>query len=611
MSINRREWLLGAAAGSLSPMAGESLPRGVASVWAVSDGEKIGRDDLGHPGKAHNSSWTGQWVRLFGARNEVVAFQLIVESDQAGIDALRVRLPLLRDKRSGREIRYQPPATDPADSVGRPIQIFTENYLYIPRPGDASWIYQAGSPSAPADIVGWKPVQLVPENALPGRGGFPLRVPARRNQAIWIEIYAARNLPTGFYTGELLVEVDGASLRIPVGLDLFDFTLTDQNSLQAMFFYESSQPVLYQGRNLDSEYHRFAHRHRVELVHAYSEADAERARGRFDGADFQLERGYSGPGQGTGNRILPNTFYTPVMAFDDRASAWSNSDEWMRFLARFRPDAITFVYMPDEPGPSEYARIRRIAENIKSNPGPGRGLPVFVSKAYTPELDGAIDIWCSPPQGYDIARAAYERTQGRGYWIYNGGRPQAAAIVIESPATDPRSIPWACFKHSIDVYFYWHTDHWKHNHQKPGEKIQNVWANPITFDTRDGAGDGSFAYGDGVLLYPGTELLHPEENRGIAGPVGTIQLANFRRGLQDHLYLTMARSLGLAPLVEKALTAVVPRVFSDAGETVGFAEDANSYEVARYNLGRAIESLVSREGSRGSGVGRPRRGSSR
>ncbi len=57
--------------------------------------------------------------------------------------------------------------------------------------------------------------------------------------------------------------------------------------------------------------------------------------------------------------------------------------------------------------------------------------------------------------------------------------------------------------------------------------------------------DQGYIHGDGVLIYPGEERLHPDEDRGIAGPIGTVQLANFRRGLQDHQYLTMARKLGL------------------------------------------------------------------
>lgn len=67
-----------------------------------------------------------------------------------------------------------------------------------------------------------------------------------------------------------------------------------------------------------------------------------------------------------------------------------------------------------------------------------------------------------------------------------------------------------------------------------------------------------------------------------------IQLANFRRGLQDHQYLTLARQLGLHVLVSELLGAIVPRVFSDAGERVSFPETGNPYEAARLKLARAI-----------------------
>ena len=87
--------------------------------------------------------------------------------------------------------------------------------------------------------------------------------------------------------------------------------------------------------------------------------------------------------------------------------------------------------------------------------------------------------------------------------------------------------------------------------------------------------------GDGVLIYPGEERLHPEEDRGIAGPVASMQLANLRRGLQDHQYLTLARQRGLTGVVDAALAAVVPRVFSDAGDRVSFPETGRSVRGAR------------------------------
>ena len=61
-----------------------------------------------------------------------------------------------------------------------------------------------------------------------------------------------------------------------------------------------------------------------------------------------------------------------------------------------------------------------------------------------------------------------------------------------------------------------------------------------------------------------------------------------RRGLQDHLYLTLARQRGLESPVQEGLQTLVPAMFSDAGETVGFSEKGDDYEEARYRLGKAL-----------------------
>ena len=71
---------------------------GVASVWAVGDGEKVPPDAVASPLAHGNAAWDGRTVRLFGARNEVVAFQVIVQADAAGIGALSASLPELRQR---------------------------------------------------------------------------------------------------------------------------------------------------------------------------------------------------------------------------------------------------------------------------------------------------------------------------------------------------------------------------------------------------------------------------------------------------------------------------------------------------------------------------------
>ena len=563
---------------------------GVTSIWAVGDGERLARDARPAGLKARNAVWDGRRVSLFGARNEVLAFQVVVEADARGIGALSIALPELRHRGGRGRIAYAPPGADPSDAVGRPIQVFTVHYMNVTRPTHADWAWAPESPAAPRGFLGWQPVQLVPENARAGRGGLPVKVGPSLGQSLWIEIYLARDLAPGTYEGTITVTADGRRTALPVALEVLDFALPDRNSLDAMVYYEPSQPELYHGRNLDPAYHRFAHRHRIELVHGYDEAAVRASRGRFDGSDFTRARGYEGPGEGVGNRIVPRSFYGPGRGWDDRDEAWRRADSWMTFLAANVPGARTFLYAPDEPRAREYPGILALGANIHSNPGPGKALPLFVTKHWVPELDEAIDFWCSGPQRFDIARAAKERARGRSHCFYNGGRPNGPSPVIDAPATEARAIAWAAFKHDVDLYFYWHGVHWQHNRQKQGERRQNVWAEPITFDNRGQPDKEDFGYinGDGVLLYPGEERLHPEEDRGIAGPVSTVQLANLRRGLQDHQYLTLARGLGLEALVSSVVQGVVPRVFSDAGTTVGFSESGEDYEAARRRLADAI-----------------------
>src|SRR4029453_6812402 len=138
----------------------------------------------------------------------IIAFQIIVEAGAEGIQQLTASLPELSQKGGKGTIKYAQPANDPTNYVGRPIQLFSVNYMNVETPSHADWVFKPGSPAAPKDPTGWKPVQLVPENAGVGRGGFPLSVAASQNQAIWIEIYTSKNLPADIYRGQINIVAD-------------------------------------------------------------------------------------------------------------------------------------------------------------------------------------------------------------------------------------------------------------------------------------------------------------------------------------------------------------------------------------------------------------------
>ena len=210
---------------------------------------------------------------------------------------------------------------------------------------NANWIHHPTLPSAINNPLGWKPVQLVPENALSGKGGYPLMTNPLQNQSIWFEVYIQKDLVAGIYFGNVVIETSEGDYTIPVRLEVLDFSLPDENSLNTMFYFENFGPLLYMGEAVDYEprFHRFAHRHRVEFTHAYDIRSASSNLGRFNGHDFVPENGYAGPGKNVGNKIVPRTFYNTPDEWLNQSTARSLSDEWMEFINDNIPDAITFL----------------------------------------------------------------------------------------------------------------------------------------------------------------------------------------------------------------------------------------------------------------------------
>ena len=64
-------------------------------IWAASDGIKIDKYNLNHPFKPGNLIWDGDTIRIFGAQNEIVAFQIIIETSTSPITIFKVRLEKL------------------------------------------------------------------------------------------------------------------------------------------------------------------------------------------------------------------------------------------------------------------------------------------------------------------------------------------------------------------------------------------------------------------------------------------------------------------------------------------------------------------------------------
>jgi len=565
---------------------------GVTRVWAVDDGEKVKQEDLNHWAKTspNNRVWDGTTIRVFGARNETVAFQVILEA--AGGGAHEVNL-ILDSLRSGNAVITNRVGGEPGSLVGRYIELFVEHYLQVTQRSD--YTYGAYGPNESralpdAEHTGWIPDGLVPFDArvkrpAHGQGGAPFDIAAGMNQGVWVDIYIPKSLPAGTYRGTIRV-LEGTATRhsIPVELQVYGFVLPDETHMKSFFSWNAALLSNRYGIPLNSiaywdmfrQFMHVAHRHRMNLVdggRALGGADGFVANlgGYYTGSSYTRANGYEGPGEGVGNTVYSIGSYDQpdrgyVSGFwPNEASAWQRAaDAWEQWFLDNAPGVLRFKYMDDEPdltNPSVMDAIRQKSGWITSSAGVGKNLHRLLTKEYvSAALYGSIDIWAvAGVPGIRLSEMRNRQSQfGEKFCMYNGTRPIWGQMeVLDNFATDNRVNPWIAWKYGVDLIFLWETSFFA-EYNPPHPVGVNAWVNNIMV--------GSWkSWGGGMWLYAGREKAYPEDDRGVDGPVTSIRMKNFRRGQQDYEYLWLAKQAGVD--VSGIVNGVVPRALDDWGTT--------------------------------------------
>jgi PKD repeat protein len=575
----------------LGSLAATPAQAGLASVWAVDDGEKILRDNLTSPLKTGNSVWDGSSVSLSGACNEIVAFQLILEADGAGASNVDLSVSNLTNGASG--IPGSHPLPAPNNYLGVGVELFTEHYLHVdPLSGDPTTGYfnwsASAAPSVSGMTTGWMPDALVPFSATPGKGGAPFTIAANTNQGVWVDIYIAKGLPAGSYTGTITITLNGVPDRtIPISLQVLDFTLPDENHYKTMIYYsdyciDPRYNLTYGAQwPMMREFNKMAHRHRLDLIGAGTWDEINNLPGVISGAAYTSAYNYQGPGEGVGNSLFSICTYG-VTWTDTEAAYRTQSDQWVNWFDANAPNVDYFLYLIDEPGSSQYSWIQTRAGWIHDNPGPGNRLPVFVTKAVTDALIGSIDIWGSPTAAYDQTATAAARARGEDVWPYAAFRPKSAADVIDDWGIAYRIKPWIAYKAGISRWFTWESSHYIRNPNEinPNSSI-DVWTDPLTFHTSSASETGN---GDGTMFYPGRDYVFPAQDRGFNGPVSSCRMKMYRRGAQDYEYLWLADQAGRGQEVQNILQDLLPHVMDTAVTVPDWSNSDAPYEQARREL---------------------------
>ena len=105
----------------------------ISAVWANDGGDKVTQDELraSRGGNVANSIWQSGTVTLFGAKNEVISFNLVLEAATVAASNVSVTLSNLSGL-SGSVIRSVPRATNNLFNwTGTEAELFFVRYLQI------------------------------------------------------------------------------------------------------------------------------------------------------------------------------------------------------------------------------------------------------------------------------------------------------------------------------------------------------------------------------------------------------------------------------------------------------------------------------------------------
>jgi hypothetical protein len=408
-------------------------------------------------------------------------------------------------------------------------------------------------------------------------------------------VFVPKDTKPGIHKGTIVVEVGGKpcalkECQLEVELEVLEQTLPDEPTAKSMLWFsggDDNRDVLVarytnpddvweypddEARALRTKHFQLGRRHRVTMFIGDDEAPNDELTSRLSGQIFTSEAGYEGPAEGVGQDMYSLHSYGSGELSPDSAKMWS---EW--FAANF-PAITYFFYTKDEPRSEDYPEVNQLASQAEP-------VPSFVTARYEEEgLD--VDIYTCLPNHFDANDIQRASDNDKRVWVYNGMRPYSGTFMTDDFAVSPRVNPWLQYKFHIERWFYWEATYYKDVQGDRGHV--DVFKDANNF--RNSSGDR--LNGDGLLIYPGRDSIFPSSNMGFDGPLPSIRLKNWRRGIQDVEYLVLARDQGLGDFVDKLVLAMIPKAFDEVGngdEAVAWSDNGESWLHARQLLAEALK----------------------
>jgi len=439
--------------------------------------------------------WSKGPVQLHGAKNETVAFQLLLRrTSSTPIDNVSLGLGDFTVSDDHGNIvdfsafqsvysAYYHPITNGGYTWGPPTPM-------LPWPGEYPDAL-VSSQNACEPATNQRTVQLqVPQTI-------------RTNQSIWIDTYIPKYAQAGTYAQTLLLNIDGESIELPITISVYETTLPDKPSINAVG--ELYGTYAQEGAGIDTSsqawremsqcYQKFAHQHRMVFIERTPKLLTEQQLDNYadtiepsmTGELFDPSSGYIGPGANTPVTIWKTPWPQTINAdtidgisqieidrFEGLATTWNNL-----VIDRQWPDKDYYAYVFDEvDGPTNigdgiesietyitrmHTQMADVQASIDagtdtvpidllwtshSNPTIWQGKPLQ-------DLTGVIRLWSPNARAADITFLQERMQYGEKAWFYHSGHPAVGAHSINVSGIEMRTWGVIGARYNFQGQFMW------------------------------------------------------------------------------------------------------------------------------------------------------------
>ncbi|MFK7730071.1 MAG: DUF4091 domain-containing protein [Pseudomonadales bacterium] len=531
-----------------------------------------------------NFDFSESGITLHAARNEVIAFQLIAHRLKKGTpQQLSLQLSELHSDEN-------------VFVASAKASLFQAWYHKVEK-GGYSW----GPASNVLPWPGNYPDALIPQFSGCQQTetvfeSVSINPEAGTNTALWMDLYVPREQQPGVYKGFVkLRSPDIDDLDLPFTLHIHDVTLPDRPTVDAVGEVYQAYVLEGVGEQRDSPewaemahcYQRLAHQHRLVFIERWDQpsvnnwaAYRQYAGPMLSGDLFTAANDYYGPGENTPISV----WRTPwPQVFNGRITATPSASELKGFEAdsmRWRQEVQAndwsstryFAYVFDEvDGPSgnetedvnlSYSYIlnaHRSMSEVQQAIDRGAG-DVKIDLIWTSHADprrwlddaalnlvGTTRLWAPNADAAPSEFLQQRKKAGERVWFYHSGHPSIGIHSINASGIEMRTWGVIAARYQLDGNLMWAVN------------LGDMDA-PYRMPVYKPADD---RFGNGVMVYPGKQLPKIGFD-AVPGPIPSMRLKAWRRGLQDAELAELGRRNGKQDAVEQLLTEIVPVALADA-----------------------------------------------